>query len=62
MIALYPLTGPRLRGGRHSRVEIRRYAHLADDPIREASERIGATISAALDGNPPAEGVPLRGA
>ena len=40
----------------------RRYAHLADDPIREASERIGARISAALDGNPPAEGVPLRSA
>ena len=30
-------------------------------PIREASERIGAAISAALDGKPPAEGVPLRG-
>ena len=39
-----------------------RYAHLADDPIREASERIGATIAAALDGNPPAAGVPLRSA
>ena len=32
---------------------------LAD---RQASERIGATISAALDGKPPAEVVPLRGA
>ncbi len=40
----------------------RRYAHLADDPLREASERIGATISAALDGNPPAEVVLLRSA
>ena len=38
------------------------YARLADDPLREASERIGATISAALDGNPPAEVVPLRNA
>ncbi len=47
----------------HTRAETtRRYAHLSDDPLREASERIGATISAALDGNPPAEVVPLRGA
>ncbi len=47
----------------HSRVDTtHRYAHLADDPIREASERIGATISAALDGKPPAEVVPLRSA
>ena len=47
----------------HTRVETtRRYAHLSDDPVREASERIGATISAALDGKPPAEVVPLRGA
>ena len=45
----------------HTRVETtRRYAHLSDDPLREASERIGATISAALDGKPAAEGVPLR--
>ena len=27
-----------------------RYAHLADDPLRRASESIGATISAALEG------------
>jgi integrase len=27
-----------------------RYAHLADDPIKRASEAIGSTISAALDG------------
>ena len=47
----------------HRRGEItRRYAHLADDPVREASERIDSKISAALDGNPPAEGVLLRGA
>ena len=47
----------------HSRAETtRRYAHLADDSVRGASERIGATISAALDGNPPAEVVPLRSA
>ena len=55
--------GRRRGGGRHSRVETtRRYAHLAEDPLREATERIGATISAALDGKPPAEVVPLRGA
>ncbi len=34
----------------------------AENPIREASERIGGTIGAALDGNSPAEVVPLRGA
>ena len=45
----------------HSRAETtRRYAHLSDDPVREASERIDATIAAALDGKPPAEVVPLR--
>ncbi len=33
---------------------------LSDDPIREASERIGATIAIALDGKSPAEVVPLR--
>ena len=26
-----------------------RYAHLSDDPLRRASDRIGATIAAALD-------------
>ena len=47
----------------HSRVETtRRYAYLSERPIREASERIGAKISAALDGNPPAEVVPIRSA
>ena len=40
----------------------RRHAHLSDDPVREASERIDSKIAAALDGNPPAEVVPLRGA
>ncbi|MCH7643411.1 MAG: site-specific integrase [Myxococcales bacterium] len=37
----------------HTRSETtRRYAHLSDDPIREASERIDGTIAAALAGNP----------
>jgi integrase len=29
-----------------------RYAHLADDPVRKASERIGTRLSAALEGKP----------
>jgi integrase len=36
-----------------------RYAHLADDPLREASEKIGRVITGA--GNPGAPIVPLRG-
>ena len=36
-----------------------RYAHLANDPVRQASERIGATIAAALDGRTPEAPVPL---
>ena len=47
----------------HSRVETtQRYAHLSDDPVREASKRIDSTIAAALDGKPPAEVVPLQSA
>lgn len=37
-----------------------RYAHLADDPLRRAADNIGSTISAALEGKPPATVVPLR--
>jgi integrase len=36
-----------------------RYAHLADDPLREASEKIGRVITGA--GKPGAPVVPLRG-
>src|SRR5262249_28643820 len=36
-----------------------RYAHLADDPLREASEKIGRVITGA--GKPGAPIVPLRG-
>jgi integrase len=36
-----------------------RYSHLAHDPVREASERIGAVISAALNGRKPGGVVPL---
>jgi len=47
----------------HNRVETtRRYAHLSDDPIREASERIDSKLAAALDGKPLAKVVSLRGA
>jgi len=33
--------------------EHRRYAHLGDDPLRRASETIGATIAAAMNGGVP---------
>ncbi|MER2250002.1 tyrosine-type recombinase/integrase [Methylorubrum podarium] len=36
-----------------------RYAHLDADPLRRASERIAATISAAMDGNPSAKIISL---
>ncbi|QIJ75079.1 tyrosine-type recombinase/integrase [Methylobacterium sp. NI91] len=36
-----------------------RYAHLDADPLRRASERIAATISAAMDGNPSAQIISL---
>ncbi len=36
-----------------------RYSHLADDPIRRASDAIGATIAAALARKPSADVVPL---
>ena len=36
----------------------RRYAHLADDPLRKATERVGALVTAA--GNKPAEVVNLK--
>ncbi len=45
----------------HSRAETtRRYAHLSDDPVREAAERIDSKIAAALDGKPLAKVVPLE--
>lgn len=37
-----------------------RYAHLAADPVREAADRIAGTLSAALDGRPAAEVVPIN--
>lgn len=38
-----------------------RYAHLADDPLRMAADRIGGTIAAALERKPAGDVVPLRG-
>jgi len=35
------------------------YAHLADDPVREANERIGAEVGAILSGRPKAEVVAI---
>jgi integrase len=37
-----------------------RYAHLDNDPLRRASEKIGGTIAAALDGSKRGEVVPLK--
>ncbi|WEK50985.1 MAG: site-specific integrase [Candidatus Kaistia colombiensis] len=37
-----------------------RYAHLADDPVKRASEAIGSTIAAALDGKVPGNVVALK--
>jgi integrase len=36
------------------------YAHLANDPLRAAADRITGEIAAALDGRPLAEVLPLR--
>lgn len=38
-----------------------RYAHLADDPVRNAADQISETISTAIKGKPSAEVVKLRG-
>jgi len=37
-----------------------RYAHLDNDPLRRASERIGASIAAALQGRPAQDVLPLN--
>jgi len=52
-----PIIG-RLLGHAQTRTT-QRYAHLADDPLREATERIGAVITGA--GKPGAPIVPLHG-
>jgi integrase len=38
-----------------------RYAHVADDPLRQASERVGGEIAAALAGESGGEVVAIRG-
>jgi integrase len=45
-----PMIGKLL--GHSQSATTQRYAHLGDDPLRRASETIGATIAAALDGVP----------
>ena len=52
-----PIIGKLL--GHTQPVTTQRYAHLAADPMREAAERIGATLGAALAGRPKAEVVRL---
>lgn len=47
-----PIVGKLL--GHTQAATTQRYAHLADDPVRQASEKIGGTLSAALDGKTPA--------
>ena len=38
-----------------------RYAHLANDPLRAAADRITGEIAAALDRRPLAEVLPIKG-
>ncbi len=54
-----PIIGKLL--GHSQAATTQRYAHLADDPLRRAVETIGATVAAALDGKPGADGKPIRG-
>ncbi|MCA3268960.1 MAG: integrase, partial [Thalassospira sp.] len=37
-----------------------RYAHLADDPLQSAANRIAGSIAAAMQGNKGAEVIPLH--
>lgn len=53
-----PIIGALL--GHRSTSTTARYAHLANDPLREAADRIGATIQAHLEGRSPARVIPLR--
>lgn len=53
-----PIVGKLL--GHASAATTERYAHLDNDPLRAASERIAGQISAALDGRPKASVVPLK--
>jgi integrase len=53
-----PLIGALL--GHRQASTTQRYAHLADDPVRNASELVGARIAAALDGHEDGELVEIR--
>jgi integrase len=46
--------------GHKQPVTTARYAHLANDPLRAAADRIAGEIAAALDGGPLAKVVPFR--
>ena len=52
-----PILGALL--GHKQPITTARYAHLANDPLRAAADRITAEIAAALDGRPLAEVLPL---
>jgi integrase len=52
-----PIIGKLL--GHTQPITTQRYAHLAADPMREAAQRIGATLEAAMAGAPKAQGIPL---
>jgi hypothetical protein len=54
-----PIIGKLL--GHSQAATTQRYAHLANDPVRQAVETIGATISAAMSRKRPgADAVPFR--
>ncbi|OWK28965.1 site-specific integrase [Sphingomonas mucosissima] len=55
-----PIVGKLL--GHASSATTARYAHLADDPLRRASDSIAGTIAAALGVAPTATVIPLKGA
>ena len=38
-----------------------RYAHLADDPLKQAADRISGESAAALSGKPKGQVTPIRG-
>jgi len=46
--------------GHTQAVTTQRYSHVADDSLRQASERIGSRIAAAMDGGPPADIVSIN--
>ena len=53
-----PILGALL--GHKQPITTARYAHLANDPLRAAADRITGEIAAALDGRTLAEVLPLR--